>query len=159
MHHSTNKSNSTPRFQLSSLNCHNLMSLSSLQDAKSPGIFGCHRIQLTSWVWAWGTVATHANVGSWGFELASSLNILIPSSPEAVAIKPVTWDLQIKYRDILAQHLWKYMYFFTSHSFKRSLFLKYTYLDPALTSVRHTQSCYDTRTTCKHISTLDLSPL
>ena len=99
------------------------MSPSSLQDAKSPDIFGCHRTQFTSCVCACRTVTPQLNVGSSQIESGSSWKILIPSSPEAVQINPVRWHLFTK--SFCLNFTWRKHWHCTSFFFARAILIKW----------------------------------
>lgn len=70
------------------------MSPSSLHEARRPASLGFQATQLTSWPWALGMCTIIAKTGSSGSEVASSLNTRTPSSPQAVAMAPVSRHLQ-----------------------------------------------------------------
>lgn len=69
------------------------MSPSSLQEARSPASFGFQLTQLMSWLWALVAWATSENTGWSGLAVSSSLNTRTVSSPQAVAMAPVSRHL------------------------------------------------------------------
>ena len=79
------------------LNCHSLTCISSLHEAKSPGIWGFQDTELTSWSWALGTVTNNSKLGAFGSLLGSIRNMRMESSPQAVAISPVWWHQATSY--------------------------------------------------------------
>lgn len=69
---------------------HNFISPSSLQDANNPGILGFHVTQFTSCPCDFSAEFTRVYVGAFGSSFSSSLNIRTISSPQAVAMSPVS---------------------------------------------------------------------
>lgn len=76
-----------------SLNFHTLASPSSLVDSRRPAVCGHQETVFTSCEWARCSAKTNSKFG-WFLSVSSdSLNILIMSSPQAVAIKPIQNDV------------------------------------------------------------------